>query len=135
MCDLSIRDTGLEELMHIAKEAREHAYAPYSKYKVGAALLTDDGRIYTGANMENATYGATICAERVAIYKAIYDGARNIEAVAIAGNEPDTVPCGICLQVMIEFLDGKSTIICTEGEDGKIIQYTLDKLLPHAFRL
>lgn len=135
MCDLPVEKTSIEELLNIAKEAKEHAYAPYSKFKVGAAVITGEGRIYTGANIENATYGATICAERLAIYKAVYDGAKSIDMVAIASEEPDTIPCGICRQVMSEFSSEKGTIICTEGEDGKPIKYTLDELLPHAFKL
>lgn len=101
MCDFS--KSLKEELMDLADKAREHSYAPYSNYHVGACLIADNGKLYSGANIENGSYGASICAERVAIFKAIYDGAKVIKAIAIKADTPRAFPCGICRQVMSEF--------------------------------
>lgn len=92
-----------EKLMNEAKNVLHNAYSPYSDIKVGAALLTSSGRIYTGVNVENASFGATICAERVAVSKAVTDGESNFKAIAIASNIEGIVPCGICRQVLAEF--------------------------------
>lgn len=92
-----------EKLMNEAKGVLHNAYSPYSDIKVGAALLTSSGRIYTGVNVENASFGATICAERVAVSKAVTDGESNFKAIAIASNAEGIVPCGICRQVLAEF--------------------------------
>ena len=128
----------IPELVKSALDARNHAYAPYSRYKVGAALLASDGRIYQGCNVENASYGATNCAERTAFFKAVSEGIRRFGAIAIAGGpegEPITeyaYPCGICRQVMQEFCDSKFQIIVVKSEnDYKIM--TLEELLPHGF--
>ncbi len=120
-----------EILLAHAKEAMEKAYAKYSNYKVGAALLTKSGKVYTGCNIENSSYGATICAERVAFVKAISEGEKEFEAIAIVGSGGDfTYPCGICRQFMSEFgLDLK--LIFEDGENIKM--YTLSQLLPEAF--
>lgn len=122
-----------EELILLAKDAMKHAYAPYSKFQVGAALLTQEGSVYTGCNIENGSYGATICAERVAIFKAISEGQRSLKKIAIVCSEGrKAYPCGICLQVMSEFLaDG---IIILEDTEG-ITEYRVMDMLPHAFRL
>ena len=126
-----------KDLIRVAKKARESAYSPYSDITVGAALLTRDGRIYTGANIENASYGATVCAERVALYSAIHNGDKSLEAIAIVGAKRGEesrlpfVPCGICRQTMREFCGGDFKIIL-ESEDGHTV-YTLDDLLPHGF--
>ncbi len=111
-----------------AKKAAENAYAPYSKFKVGAALLTVEGKIYTGCNVENSAFGSTICAERVAFTKAVSCGERNFEAIAIA-NAQDTFcpPCGECRQVMSEFCDADFEIIL------KGASFTLGELLPESF--
>lgn len=118
-------------LIDKAKEAREMAYVKYSNFKVGAALLGKSGKIYTGCNVENASYGATICAERVAFTKAISEGEKEFEAIAIVSSSEDvTYPCGICRQFMSEFgLDLK--LIFTD--EKKISEYKLSNLLPHAF--
>lgn len=118
-------------LIEKAKEARERAYAKYSNFKVGAALLGKSGRIYTGCNIENASYGATICAERVAFTKAISEGEKEFEAIAIVSSSDDvTYPCGICRQFMSEYgLDLK--LIFTDGQ--KTVIYKLRELLPYAF--
>ncbi|HCJ58122.1 cytidine deaminase [Lutispora sp.] len=118
-------------LIEKAKEAREKAYVKYSNFKVGAALLGKSGKIYTGCNIENASYGATICAERTAFTKAISEGEKEFEAIAIVSSSDDiTYPCGICRQFMSEFgLDLK--LIFTDGH--KIVIYKLSDLLPYAF--
>ena len=123
-----MRDT----LIQAAQNAREGAYAPYSHFRVGAALLTEDGRVYTGANVESASYGATVCAERAALVKAVNDGARSFAALAVAsdGGEPVT-PCGICRQHLAEF--GDMDVICV-GANGMRV-WRLSELLPHGFTL
>ncbi len=125
------------ELYEIAERARENSYAPYSGVTVGAALLTKGGEVYTGANIENAAYGPTICAERVAIHTAVHRGERDFAAIAIAGGRcgeedaVDFVPCGVCRQVMAEFC-AEDFIVVTRDEGGVICR-TLDELLPHSF--
>ena len=119
-----------------AKEARTNAYAPYSKFNVGAAVLTSDGEIFTGANVENASYGLTICAERAAIFSAVNSGASRIDALLlVADTEPGKiVPCGACLQVMSEFMDDVAQVICCTLDSGR--EYLeLRDLLPRAFRM
>ncbi len=117
------------ELVKHAKKAWEKAYAPYSNFKVGAAVL-GCGKIYKGCNVENASYGLTICAERIAIFKAICDGCRNIEKIAIyAENMP--YPCGACLQVMSEFCEDDCEIIVVSPKKMEI--YRLKELLPKRF--
>ena len=118
-------------LIDAAKEASKHSYSPYSDFAVGAALLTADGKIYQGANIENASYGATICAERVAITKAVYEGAREFRAIAIYANaKVPPYPCGICLQVMSEFCGDIPVLLATEESR---VSYLLSELLPHPF--
>lgn len=123
-----------EELIQAAQNAMEYAYCPYSRFKVGAALLCKDGSVYTGCNIENATFGATNCAERTAVFKAVSDGHKDFEAIAIvsSGGEP-TFPCGICRQVLAEFAPEIKAIL--KGADGKIAIFTLGELLPHSFKL
>ncbi len=121
-----------EELILAAKEARQRAHAPYSKFKVGAALLTQDGRIFTGCNVENATYGLTVCAERVALLKAVSEGVRDFTQVAVVTSTNDlTPPCGACRQFLWEFC-GDITVILSnmEGNKGR---FQLSSLLPHPF--
>ena len=120
-----------KELLRAAKRARKQSYSPYSKYKVGAAVLASDGRIFSGANVENASYGLTVCAERVAIFKGVSEGLREIKAVAIvAGGSKKAYPCGACRQVILEF--GKSSVVIVEHK-GKSQKTLLKALLPHAF--
>lgn len=124
-----------EELLKIAEDARENSYSPYSKFRVGAALLTESGKVYTGCNIEIASIGATNCAERTAIFKAISQGDKDIKAIAIASdnsekNEP-TYPCGICRQVIIEF--GKDIKIITGYSQGEIKESSISDLLPNYF--
>lgn len=120
------------ELIQAALQAREVAYAPYSQYKVGAALLGKSGRIYTGCNVENASYGATICAERVAAVKAVSEGEQTFEALAVAtdGDEPGS-PCGICRQFLAEFGIGLRLIMV--NLKGDQLCTTLEQYLPQAF--
>ncbi len=120
------------ELIQAALQVREQAYAPYSQYKVGAALLGKSGRIYTGCNVENASYGATICAERTAVVKAISEGELEFEALAVAagGDEPGS-PCGICRQFLAEFGIGLRLILI--NLKGDRIDSTLEQYLPQAF--
>lgn len=120
-----------ELLLQKAKSAMDNAYVKYSNFKVGAALLTKSGKIFTGCNIENASYSATICAERVAFTKAISEGEKEFEAIAIVSSSEDyTYPCGVCRQFMSEFgLDLK--LIFSDGEGIK--EHYLKELLPHAF--
>ena len=125
-----------EKLCELAKEAMMHSYSPYSGFKVGAALLCKDGTVYQGCNIENAAYGPTNCAERTAIFKAVYDGHRDFAAIAVCGGKDGVItgafpPCGVCRQVMREFC----------GDDFKILmvnpqgyaEVSLADLLPHSF--
>lgn len=127
-----------EELIRAALSARENAYAPYSNYAVGAALLTEDGEIVTGCNVENASFGATNCAERTAVFKAVSQGKRRFSAIAVAGGEKGkepvdyAYPCGVCRQVMGEFAaEDFQVIVAKSATDYQ--EYRLDELLPHGF--
>lgn len=122
--------------MSDAQKARQKSYSPYSHFRVGAALLTKSGKIYTGCNIENAAYTPTVCAERTAIFKAVSDGERDFEALAVIGGaEGGTAdfcaPCGVCRQVIAEFCNKDFKIIL--GNEDKFKAYTLDGLLPFAF--
>ena len=126
-----------EKLMELAVEAMGHAYAPYSGYKVGAALLCSDGTVYQGCNIENASYSPTNCAERTAFFKAIYDGRRDFVAVAVCGGKNGVIaghfpPCGVCRQVMREFCSD-DFLVYTVDAQGNIGTYTLAQLLPQSF--
>ena len=123
----------MKELMEMAVKAYEKAYSPYSGIKIGAAVRTGSGRIYTGANIENSSYGATICAERSAIAKAVSDGETVITAIAITGDIDDyAYPCGICRQVMAEFM-GPDAEVGVSGNDRETKVFKLKELLPNAF--
>ena len=120
------------ELMDMAKEAMKSAYAPYSHFSVGAAVETDDGKVYCGCNIENSSYGATICAERTAISKAVSEGYRRITRIAICdSNNSFAWPCGICRQVMSEFAVEDFYVILEDN--GKISNFFLKELLPNSF--
>ena len=122
------------ELLDKAKEAMAYSYSPYSKFKVGACVLTKDGHIYTGCNIENSSFGATNCAERTAIFKAVSEGRKEFAKIAIvSSSDLKTYPCGICRQVMSEFFKGDEQIILENA--GEIIKYTIDDLLPDSFKL
>lgn len=120
-------------LLARARTAREHAYAPYSGFSVGAALLTDDGRVYTGSNVENASYGLSTCAERTAVVKAMSEGARAFRAIAIAGPDGAGVcpPCGSCRQILHEI--APDLLVVTSGAAGRAVTVPLRELLPDAF--
>ncbi len=125
-----------KDLLDRAIKAREHAYVPYSGFKVGAALLTKGGKIYEGANIENASFSLTNCAERTAFFKAVYDGERDFEAIAIVGGKDELVfcpPCGACRQVMNEFCKGDFKIVLLDKGKEKV--YTFDEILPLKFNL
>jgi cytidine deaminase len=120
------------ELIKKAKNARLKAYAPYSHFKVGAALLTKSGKVYTGANVENSTYGLTVCAERIAVFKAVNNGDKDfVKIVVVADKNPPITPCGACRQVLSEFAKDLQ-VVCVNLK-GKIERYSLKELLPEAF--
>ncbi len=122
-----------QELVKLAIEARENAYVPYSKFPVGAAILTSNGKVYTGCNIENASYGLTNCAERTTIFKAVSEGEKKIKMIAIAGDTEGPIsPCGACRQVISEFSDEDTKVILTNLK-GNIEETTISKLLPGAF--
>ncbi len=124
-----------KELLKLAEDARKNAYVPYSKFSVGAAVLTKSGKVYTGCNIECASFGGTNCAERTALFKAISEGEREIDAIAIASSNSEkneaTYPCGICRQVIIEF--GPDIRIIMGYSEGKIIETTIKDLVPNYF--
>ena len=126
------------ELVNLAKEARSHAYVPYSSFSVGAALLCKDGKIYQGCNIENAAFGPTVCAERTAFFKAVYDGERDFEAIAVVGGRAGEEvtglfpPCGVCRQVMREFCDLDFKLYLGR-ENGAFETMTLGEMLPMSF--
>lgn len=127
-------ETLREQLLAAAREARRRAYAPYSGYTVGAAVCDEDGRIFAGANVENASYGLTVCAERVAVWRAVSEGARRIGALAVVTRDGGT-PCGACRQVLAEFAAEDARIWCASEESEAVEEYRLVDLLPMAFRL
>ena len=123
-----------EELIKRARHAQKNAYAPFSQYKVGAALLTDNGQIYSGCNVENSTYGATNCAERTAVFTAVCDGARSFQKiVVVTDSEEPVMPCGICRNVLYEFSPNMEIIAV--GASGKTERIQLSALFPRGFRL
>jgi len=119
-----------DTLIQQAIRARDNAYAPYSKYKVGAALQTTDGKIFQGCNVENASYGPSMCAERVAVFKAVSEGYKEFQAIAVATVNGGT-PCGVCRQVLREFAPNLTVII--SDLEGNSNEFTLADLLPHSF--
>ena len=119
-----------ENLIAKAMEAQEKAHAPYSRFAVGAALLSKSGRIYTGCNVENASYGLSICAERTAIFKAVSEGERDFEAIAVV-TEKGVTPCGACRQVLMEFGEDIQVIVASGAGEYRV--FTLRELLPEAF--
>jgi cytidine deaminase len=124
----------VEELVRVAIEARAHAYAPYSGYRVGAAIETDSGEIVSGCNVENLSYGATICAERTAITRMIASNlGTKVRKIAVASKDGVT-PCGICLQVLNEFVDDGDAVVVCVSEDGSAEEFKFRQLMPHAFQ-
>ena len=126
-----------ESLLEAARKALQHAYAPYSKFRVGAAILTEQDEIFTGCNVENASYGLTICAERSAIFTAVAQTKASkleIRAVAVVnGDELACSPCGACRQVIFEFADADTPVV-SDAADGSLVAWTAGELLPHAFK-
>ena len=131
-------NTCFKELAKAAIEARGRSYCPYSGIAVGAALLSKSGKVYLGANIENAAYGPTVCAERTAIFSAVIDGERDFTAIAIAGGKKDGgavspfPPCGVCRQVMTEFFEQHTKVILAFGE-GEYEVLDFESLVPHSF--
>ena len=119
-----------DDLIAKAMEAREKAHAPYSRFAVGAALLARSGRVYTGCNVENASYGLSICAERTAVFKAVSEDERDFEAIAVVTDKGVT-PCGACRQVLMEF--GEDILVIAADETGGYRVFGLQELLPEAF--
>jgi len=128
---MALTQSEKQTLVDAANTARERAYAPYSNYHVGAALRTKTGRIYTGVNIENAAYPHTMCAERVAIFKAVSEGEKEFEVIAVATDNGGS-PCGGCRQVLAEF--GLDTLVLIANGEGKLLkEMTVKELLPEAF--
>lgn len=122
-----------KQLLSAAEAASHYAYSPYSKFAVGAAVLADDGRAFTGVNVENASYGLTICAERSAVFAAVAAGATRLVAVAIYTPTPKPAsPCGACRQVLAEF--GSDMQVFIGSQSDEVAEYKLDELLPHQFK-
>lgn len=121
------------ELFEEAKKVQQNSYSPYSNFKVGAALLTENGYIYKGCNVENIAFSPSCCAERVAFYKAISEGEKNFKKIAIVGNDINEpcFPCGVCRQIMVEFCDEDFEIIVNSKKGLK--SYKLKELMPYAF--
>ncbi len=126
-------DSRERELLAAARTAMKGAYAPYSRFRVGAALLTRSGKVYTGFNIENVSYGLSMCAERTAVYRALLEGEKDFRALAIATDADSPVsPCGACRQVLVEFVAGDLPVYVA-GRKGRPRRYTLKQLLPAAF--
>ncbi|ABN52300.1 MAG TPA: cytidine deaminase [Hungateiclostridium thermocellum] len=121
------------KLLAMAEDIKKNSYSPYSKFRVGAAVLAKSGKVFTGVNIENASFGATVCAERTAVFKAVSEGEREIAAVAISSDSDEyTFPCGICRQVLREFGDDDTKVICG-NKNGEFTVFRLGELLPNAF--
>lgn len=134
MIKTRIEDSGYLQLIEKAREVLSNAYCPYSDYRVGAAVLTEKGNIYTGCNVENSSYGASNCAERTAVFKAVSEGEKSFSAIAVftdEGNDPP-FPCGICRQVLTEFCSPDMPVIIYDGEKS-VYNFTLEELIPFSF--
>jgi cytidine deaminase len=126
-----MNDIDKQRLIDLANTVRQHAYVPYSNYRVGAAVLTKSGRVFTGVNVENASYPETMCAERVAVFKAVSEGESEFEGIAVVTDNGGS-PCGGCRQVLVEF--GSETIVLIANGAGKLLkELTVKDLLPEAF--
>lgn len=127
-------ETTLQKLLKSAVQAKENSYSPYSKFRVGAALLCADGTIVTGCNIENAAFSPTICAERTAVVKAVSEGKRSFTAIAIAGDGEGYIsPCGVCRQVLAEFVDLHNFLVYQMDSRGNYRENTMEELLPFSF--
>lgn len=134
MIKTRIEDSGYLQLIEKAREVLSNAYCPYSDYRVGAAVLTEKGNTYTGCNVENSSYGASNCAERTAVFKAVSEGEKSFSAIAVftdEGNDPP-FPCGICRQVLTEFCSPDMPVIIYDGEKS-VYNFTLEELIPFSF--
>lgn len=121
----------ISDLIKLAIENKDNAYVPYSGFHVSAVVKTKDGKVYTGVNIESASYSPTVCAERTAIFKAVSEGSMEIDTIVIVGDAEWTYPCGVCRQVIREF--GKDAKIIIVKDEENYREYTLDELLPHSF--
>lgn len=135
---MSRADFSDRKLMELAVEARKHAYAPYSGELVGAALLSEDGRVFKGCNIENAAYSPSNCAERTAVFNAVSTGVRKFQAIAVAGGRGSSIsgmypPCGVCRQVLREFCPDPSKFRIILGKPDDLRVFTLEELLPESF--
>ena len=130
---INLHEFEIKKMLRLAAEAREKAYAPYSGFRVGACLKTSSGAYYLGCNIENAAFTPTNCAERTAMFKAVYDGERDFEAIAVISDGVDHVaPCGVCRQVLAEFCPQDMPVICAD-RDGNYVVHELRELLPMSF--
>lgn len=127
-----MKKSDIERLIEKSVSARSNSYSPYSQYKVGAAILTKNGNIYTGCNFESVSFGAGVCAERIALGNAISNGEKEFVAICVSGNSSEITPCGICRQAIAEF--GNMTVICCDKAGENYVIYELDDLLPFAFK-
>jgi cytidine deaminase len=131
---MHMQEDKIQELIRQAVSAKQRAYAPYSNYRVGAAVYGETGRVYSGCNIENASFGATICAERTAIFKAVSEGERKLLGLALVADDKESIsPCGICRQVMAEF--GLTMPVYMAMSDGSYEVMTVEELLPRSFVL
>jgi len=130
---MKMSDISLEQMLKAAAEASKRAYAPYSKIRIGAALVSTSGKIFAGANIENSSYGLTVCAERVAISGAIFSGERTFKALAVYSDKVLPVPCGACLQMMAEFFEGNELVFIASKE--KMLKRKFKELLPFSFKI
>ena len=128
-----VNEKELQHMLDMAYEAMAHAYTPYSGFQVGACLKAASGRYYLGCNIENAAYSPTNCAERTAVFKAVYEGERSFDAIAIvcSGNSP-AFPCGVCRQVLSKFCGPEMPVLCANAHRESVL-CTLGELLPHSF--
>ncbi len=131
--DFQANKAAYGHLFRSARDVLKNAYVPFSHFQVGAALLTEEGEVFTGVNVENSSYGGTICAERTACVKALSEGYRNFTAIAIASSGGTAFPCGICRQFLYEF--APDLIVILGDDEDHLMQYTLRELLPEGFRL
>ncbi|MBO7611419.1 MAG: cytidine deaminase [Elusimicrobia bacterium] len=120
-----------KQLLDFAKQASENSYSPYSKFKVGAAVLCEDNKVFCGTNVENVSYGLSMCAERVAIFTAVANGCKNIKAIAIYSKKGDVTPCGACRQVISEFSKTADVVYNTKKDSSKVVK--ISSLLPKSF--
>lgn len=137
MPDGTLTEEEKRKLVRMAYQQAEYAYAPYSKFRVGAALMAENGEIFLGSNVENASFGAGICAERNALFQAVSRGVTRFKAIAVASVADSQggvcYPCGICLQALNEFCDGTLPVLLTEQEEAEIREVKLEELLPYGF--